>query len=149
MKIFKDSKKVNLILMGLGSVGALVSLYLWDFHVNSSEIVCFTGCESVLSSEYGEFFGVPIAAYGFGYYIGVLLVIFIRSKIRDLLLDRILGLFIFWGILFSLYLRYLEFFILNDICMWCWISFVVIILMSIVFAFEAKDRFKEIVKIRN
>lgn len=134
--------------MALGCIGGLVSLYLWDFHVNNSKVVCFTGCESVLSSEYGVFFGVPIAAFGFAYYVITLLMVYIRSRIRHILLDRLLGILLTWGLLFSLYLRYLEFFVLFDICMWCWVSFIVIIIMSVVYWVESKDRMSEIVKLR-
>ena len=145
MKNFlENSKKVNYILLLLATVGGFVSIYLWDFHIRSSEIVCFTGCESVLSSEYGEIFGVPVAAFGFAFYVAILLMIYIRLQIKHVLFDRLLGILLFWGIAFSLYLRYLEFFVLFDICMWCWVSFIVILVMSLIYYLEAKGRMREI-----
>lgn len=140
-----DSRKVDMMLITLSVIGGLVSLYLWDFHLRSSSILCLTGCDKVLSSEYGVMLGVPVAAYGFAFYAILILMVFIRLNIRHLLIDRILGGLLFWGILFSLYLRYLEFFVLYDICMWCWVSFVIIIMMTVLFIYEAKGRFKELI----
>lgn len=126
MKFLNSRRKVNAILMILSGLGALISLYLWDATINQSEIICFTGCEKVLASDYGKLFGVPVAAFGFGFYSLLALLFYFRSHISHYVLERVVSVILVGGVIFTLYLRYVEFFLIGDICMWCWGSVVVL-----------------------
>lgn len=116
----------------LASVGAFISLYLWNATVTATGVVCFTGCESVISGEYGKMFGVPVSAYGFAFYGLIILLAYLRMNISDRLLDKLMFSVLVFGVAYTLYLRYLEFFVIGDICIWCWGSALVIVLICIV-----------------
>ncbi len=123
-------KYTNQIIIVLSLMGIALSGYLWWFQVTPSIIPCTDdGCANVLNSQYGKLFGVPMSVYGFFFYATVALFAFLRMEISHKLLDKILLLLIIAGILFTIYLRYLEFFVIGDICTWCWGSVVIILLI--------------------
>ena len=75
----------------------------------------------VLNSQYSELAGVPIAYLGFGVYALIGLVMLLENKLSFLeqfgsLLIFGIGLFA-W--LFSLWLVYVQFFLLEALCPWC------------------------------
>lgn len=116
-------------------LGMVLSVYLWYLHYLSLQPYCPTGgCEEVLSSKYGLLFGIPLGAWGLLFYFGVLLftvIYFTKYKNKYLTLAYI-GIIIF-GFFFSIYLRYIEFFIVHHICIWCWVSFIFVIILNINF----------------
>ncbi len=134
----KDLKLwTNRIILLLSIVGMLLCAYLWWIQVSDTIVPCTDdGCETVLNSEYGKILGVPMAVYGFFFYVGVWFLAFERSLIKHKLLDLFLGILIVWGVLFGVYLRYLEFAKIGDICIWCWGSFGITLVMLGVFIFE-------------
>lgn len=140
----KDLREItNLAILLLSAVGGLLSLYLWSSTLKGDVGFCTTGCDFILSSSYSKILGIPVAALGFFFYSFVALLCFQRIHIKHLLLDRMLALTIFSGIIFTIYLRYLEFGVLNKICMWCWGSVVVIVLITIAYLYWAlKEKVK-------
>jgi uncharacterized membrane protein len=129
--------KLSIIVAALGSS---LSLYLWYVHITTNIYFCTTTCESVITGDYGTFIGVPWGAWGFAFYLfSVVLQISRLKKWKCLLtvwfswVNRALlyrgGLVIGWII--TLYLRYLEIFILDEFCMYCWGSVLVMLILSI------------------
>ena len=113
----------------LAVVGIAVSLYLTYAKLTSSPIVCGIGnCEKIQASPYSQIFGIPVAVLGILYY----LVVFILANKS---LHKPLGWWLIFGAVFSAYLTYLELFVINEICMWCVISFADIILMNALYLF--------------
>lgn len=125
-------KHINTILLILAIGGAALSAYLWWFQVTPHVIPCTTGqgCSHVLDSEYSYIFGTPMSVFGFFFYTSLILVTFQRHFIKHKILNIILILQVAVGLLFSLYLRYLEFFVIEAICIWCWVSFIIVLLMT-------------------
>jgi len=87
------------------------------------------GCERVQASRWSEFLGFPVAAYGVLGYLGLFAVAFAGVQGRwaehpgpTRLLVLLSGL----GVAFSLYLTYLELFVIHAICRWCVASAVLI-----------------------
>ena len=88
------------------------------------------GCDTVNTSAYSDFFGIPVAGIGVAGYL-VLMAIAIAGlqprwldrRAPDQALSLISGL----AVAFTLYLTYAELFILNAVCQWCVISQVVIV----------------------
>lgn len=115
-------KKLSLILV---IAGLAVSGYLTHAKLNADPFACVFGqCSIVQDSSYATLFGVPVAGWGFLYYLGVgVFLVKTNKKILDYLLA--------WGVAFSLYLTYIEIFVLRAICGWCVLSFVIIILLSL------------------
>ncbi|MEI7578512.1 MAG: vitamin K epoxide reductase family protein [bacterium] len=141
---YKELITTNRLIILLCVLGLALSAYLWAVQVQSPNNVivpCFTGggCESVLNSKYGEMFGVPMSVFGFFFYAFLIFTALLREKIKDKLLTWILQAEVFWGVLFSLYLRYLEFVVIRHVCSWCWMSVIIIILLAAALAYEQRS----------
>ncbi|WKZ30844.1 MAG: vitamin K epoxide reductase family protein [Candidatus Dojkabacteria bacterium] len=133
----------NLIILLLAAAGGLLSLYLWNSTLQGSVDFCTTNCEAVLTSPYSKILGIPVAALGFVYYAGMATLCFQRIHIKHILLDRMLAIAILAGILFTIYLRYLEFGVIEEICMWCWGSVVTMLAITITYVYWViKDKVK-------
>jgi uncharacterized membrane protein len=111
-----------------GLVGAAIALaglaiagYLSVVKLAGQLPVCgpLRGCETVALSEYSDIGGIPVALFGvvFSVITLALQVIWWRTGERRAIFAAYgLGLF---GILFVLYLTYLELFVIHAICVWC------------------------------
>lgn len=108
----------------LALVGLLVATYLWLYKIGVlGELKCGTGsCEYVQTSRFAELLGVPVAFYGVAGYAS-LLVIGLATLEGRLAADRrvtvLLAALASVGFAFTLYLTYIELFVLHAICRWC------------------------------
>ncbi|HEX2717954.1 MAG TPA: vitamin K epoxide reductase family protein [Gemmatimonadaceae bacterium] len=107
--------------------GLFIALYLTLYKLGViGQITCSIGsCETVQTSRWATFLGLPVAAWGVGYYLAVLAVTIAGSTDRwadsrgvSLVLLALTG----WGALFSAWLTYLELFVIDAICQWCVVS---------------------------
>lgn len=135
-------KNLQILISALALIGACISVYLWTLSSSSDVTFCPTdGCESVLVSKYSTFLGFPVAGWGLLFYLSVIVVALARhfklSWLTEKQLRLIQALQIIVGIAFTIYLRYLEFFVLHEICFWCWWSVVVIFTISGLLVWEA------------
>ena len=117
----------------LALCGLLVSAYLlfYKLGVIGSMACGVEGeCERVQASRYSEFLGLPVAAFGVGGYV-VLLVVALyglqESQVARPHATRWLALLSALGAAFSLYLLSLELFVIHAICRWCSVSGVLIL----------------------
>jgi uncharacterized membrane protein len=116
--------RLRALAIALALAGCAVAGYLTWVHYGELEPVCVGGgggCERVQASEYAELAGVPVAVLGLAGYASILLA---------LLAPRGAGLLVAAGIAlvcfgFSLYLTYLELFVIEAICQWCVASAVI------------------------
>jgi uncharacterized membrane protein len=110
-------------LAALALLGLAVATYLAIEHARGAAPVCTAGggCEVVAKSDYATILGVPVAALGVLAYLGLLASALARGD-----LARVGGFAIaFGGFAFSLYLTYLELFVIDAICQWCVASAVI------------------------
>lgn len=125
-----------LALVGLGVAG-----YLAYVETQLVEAVCgpVGDCNSVQSSPYARLFGVlPIGILGMGGYMAILAAWAWGHSRQDAWADNApLAIFgvSFIGVLFSLYLTYLEPFVIRAVCMWC-ISSAVVITLLLLFSLQ-------------
>ncbi|HVD05611.1 MAG TPA: vitamin K epoxide reductase family protein [Gemmatimonadaceae bacterium] len=118
-------------------VGLFVALYLTLYKVGViGELACSIGsCEAVQTSRWSTFLGLPVAAWGLAFYASVLAVALtgLMERYED---SRPLALGMLaltaWGALFSLWLTYLELFVIRAICQWCVISAVLAVGLTVV-----------------
>ena len=117
----------------LAVCGLVVSTYLLLYKLGViGSMVCGVAneCERVQASRYSTLFGVPVAAYGVGGYV-VLLVLALAglqaSRAARPAVTRWLAGLSALGVVFSLYLLYLELFVIHAICRWCSVSGVLIL----------------------
>ncbi|HEU4630213.1 MAG TPA: vitamin K epoxide reductase family protein [Gemmatimonadaceae bacterium] len=111
----------------LALVGFFIAVYLTLFKLGViGAIACRVGsCDAVNLSAWGSFLGVPVAAWGMLFYAVLFALAFagVHERWADhRALPLALLLWTGWGVLFSLWLTYLELFVIHAICMWCVIS---------------------------
>src|SRR2546425_1324740 len=111
----------------LALVGLLVATYLWLYKIGVIGVLqCGTGsCEAVQPSRYAVVFGVPVAFVGVAGY-AVLFAIGLVDLQPAFAANRrvtvLLAALATAGFAFTLYLTYLELFVLHAICRWCVVS---------------------------
>ena len=136
------TKRMVLALMSV--VGVFIALYLTLFKLGIiGELTCSVGsCETVQLSRWGDVLGLPVAAWGVGFYLAalVLALVSVQPRFEDsrafsLALVALTG----WGLLFSAWLTYLELFVIHAICMWCVISAIIVTLIFIVSVLDLRD----------
>jgi uncharacterized membrane protein len=117
----------------LALLGLLVSLYMLAYASGlTGPVICGVGdCEAVQNSAYSRVGPIPVAALGVVGYLTLLVVSVLgiqpglqRSRLVALLLlaGGVLGLF------FTLYLTYLEAFVIRAWCQWCISSAIIMVL---------------------
>jgi uncharacterized membrane protein len=115
----------------LALVGLLIALYLWLYKLGFiGTLQCGTGsCEYVQTSRYAELLGMPVAFYGVGGY-AVLFVVGLAGVQPRFVADRRVALLLAalssLGLAFTVYLTYIELFVLRAVCRWCVASAVII-----------------------
>lgn len=142
----KTQVLLNRAIFLLTIIGLAVSAYLFYTYVREKPIVCLnTGCEVVRDSPYAYFYGIPLPAFGLLMYVFIFILSFFRTttdkKKYLLLASKLIFLSSAVGFLTSLYLTYLEAFVIKAYCIWCLTSAFVITLIFILSAYELR-RFK-------
>ncbi len=123
---------VNLVIPILSLIGLGASIYLTYIEITHARAVCgpVGDCNAVQSSPYARLFGfLPVGLLGAIGYVTILATWLWRRYRRDML-ARIAGPALFgmalFGTLFSIYLTYLELFVIHAVCIWCLSSAVII-----------------------
>ncbi len=121
----------------LALLGALDATYLLlgKLGITGGYVCSVTGgCEVVNTSPYSEFLGIPVAAIGLLGYLAILIVALAAIQPRwlaDRRPDILLGLLAGVAVAFSLYLTYVELFVLRAVCQWCIVSQLIIIVIFV------------------
>lgn len=121
----------------LALVGLFVALYLWLHQIGvGGELKCGTGgCDTVQTSRWARFLGIPVAAYGVVGYAALLTAALVG--LQPAWLGRrgpivLLAALATGGVLFTGWLTYLELFVIYAICRWCVGSAAIITLIWLV-----------------
>ena len=115
----------------LAVVGIGVSIYLASVEASGADAVCgpVGDCNAVQQSEYASIFGVPVGVLGIvGYAVlllGWLTTRFARGRAADWGAVGATGIAL-GGTFFSIYLTFLEPFVIGATCMWCLTSAVAV-----------------------
>jgi uncharacterized membrane protein len=137
--------KSLLIIWIFGVLGLLDSLYLSYVKIARTPIYCTPGlgdCAAVNSSRWSEVLGIPVAVLGvvaFGALI-LTLILLNRNKWIGKYYNLILFGISFSGFLFSLYLTFIELFVLKTVCQWCLLSAlsITVILVAVIIRLKFK-----------
>ena len=124
--------------------GLFVALYLTMFKMGYiGSLVCAVGsCETVQTSKWATLFGMPVAAWGVAFYLGVLAVSLggMSASLQDRVgVSWLLVGLTATGVLFSLWLTYLELFVIHAICIWCVISAVLSVILLAVCILDLRE----------
>lgn len=115
--------------MGLGLVGMGISAYLTYAKWASTDPFCagLGSCAQVAASPYAEVWGVPVALLGLAYYATLVALGTVTARRYDSvgLALAVFGLAL-GGFFYSIYLTYLELFVIRAVCLWCLASLLVV-----------------------
>ena len=120
----------------LSGLGIYVSGYLVTKRFSGGSLACtrWAQCDVVNNSVYSQFYGIPVCVIGLGGYL-LLLVLALaalrtdgRTQGRILVASLLLSL---GGVGFSVYLTYLEIYVIEALCAWCVASAVIITLLLV------------------
>ena len=128
---------LNVLTPALSIIGLGVAGYLTYVETQAVPAVCgpVGDCNAVQTSSYAMLFGVlPVGLLGAAGYVAIL-VAWLWGRFRsDRLADyaplAILAMTVF-GVLFSVYLTFLELFVIRAVCMWCLTSAVIMALLML------------------
>lgn len=115
--------KLPLLAAAVAVAGLIDAIYLTIHHLNGEKVPCSVtgGCETVLTSSYAEIGGIPIAAFGaIAYFMAFSLAILAAFGNRTMWF--VFGLQASLMAATSLYLIYLQLFVINAICQYCMLS---------------------------
>jgi uncharacterized membrane protein len=117
--------------------GVFVALYLTLYKLGYiGTLACAVGsCETVQTSKWATFLGFPVGAWGVGYYLVVLALGLVGLTPRYADTRRLSELLVWltgFGLVFSLWLTYLELFVIHAICQWCVISAILATVLFVV-----------------
>lgn len=120
----------------LSLAGLFISAYLYLYKIGRiGSLACGSGeCETVQLSPWSQFVGVEVALIGVLGYAGLLSLSL--AALQPSLVERRWPATLLVGlagiaVLFTLYLTYLELFVIKAVCRWCVASGVIILLIFI------------------
>lgn len=105
-------------------LGFIDATYLTVIHYKGAELNCtaWGSCNEVTTSEYSVIFGIPMALFGALYYLTVLVLSLLYIDIKKQIILKLIPILTTFGFLFSLWLVYLQLFVLYSICIYCMFS---------------------------
>lgn len=120
-----------LVIAGLGVAG-----YMTYVEMTLTEAVCgaMGDCNTVQQSEFASFLGIPVGLLGIGGYVAMLGAWIIRSFSKGAVWDMMLFLLAAMGVAFSIYLTFLEPFVIGASCTWCLTSAITMLLSLLLLA---------------
>lgn len=124
--------------------GLFVATYLSLYKLGYiGALVCSIGsCETVQTSKWATLFGAPVAVWGVGFYLAVLIVALaglgasLADSVRP---SQLLVAMTGFGVLFSLWLTYLELFVIHAICTYCVVSAVLVTILFVISLLDLRD----------
>jgi len=132
MSVIAQSRLMNAIMLNrliilFASLGMVISALLWISHSADFALPCTGGgCDEVARSPYSRIAGIPVAAFGFGYF--GLLVLLALSRLQYpeqwRTYGRMIAALSTLGVLAFVYFTYVQLFVLNlyakgTPCWWC------------------------------
>ena len=117
----RQQRIVMLIAAMVAAIGLADSGYLTVKHLRGDYVRCDTDCSAVLGSKYAEIAGVPLAGVGAVAYFIVFLAATLAA-IGQMKAWRVVALFAIPMALTSLWLVYLQAFVIHAFCKYCLLS---------------------------
>lgn len=132
----------------LSILGLFVAVYLTFIETTNTEAVCgpVGDCNTVQQSKYAQLFGfLPVGLIGVVGYI-IIIGTWIIKKVSKSEKVRYYSSLLIWilawfGVLFSIYLTFLEPFVIGATCMWCITSAILMMLVLLASTPDAKSAF--------
>jgi len=117
-------KKLYWSSVALAVLGALVSIYMTIYKLTSNNAMCLGSgdCSTVNASKYSSVYGIPVAFIGVLGYLAILALLLLETRAGKFFKNNssliVFGLAV-TGFAFTLYLVYLEIFVIKALCPFC------------------------------
>ncbi len=133
-----------MIVAALALAGIFVSLYLTLYKLGViGELSCSIGsCETVNTSKWSRFMGLPVAAWGLLFYLDVFAIALVGTFERfadEPVISMVLVAQAAVGVLFSAWLTYLELGVIHAICIWCVTSALIVTAILLVSVADLRE----------
>ncbi len=117
------------IIVILAMLGFADSVYLTVYKVLGIAIPCSIthGCETVLSSKYSVFLGVPLAVWGIVSFSGIIIAALMANHYA--IWRKLLTLGLSLGSVAALIFLSLQFFVIKQVCEYCFVSDVLVVIL--------------------
>jgi uncharacterized membrane protein len=115
--------KLPLLAAGVALIGLMDAIYLTTKHYTGEAVPCsiVEGCEQVLTSSYAEIAGIPLAIFGAAAYF-IAFSLAILAAFGNLRAWILFGAQIVFMFLFTVWLVYLQAFVIEAFCQFCLLS---------------------------
>jgi uncharacterized membrane protein len=137
------TKRMSMAIIAL--VGLMIGIYLtlYKFGIIGALSCSVGSCEKVQTSKWATFLGLPVATWGVGFYASVLALAFagIQPRFAESrgLATAMLALTA-WGVVFSSWLTYLEWRVINAWCQWCIVSAALVAVLFLLALFDWREQ---------
>ena len=133
------SSKLFVIIACVALVGLADAIYLTVQHVTGQSVRCtiVSGCSEVLSSAYASFNGIPLALIGAVAYFTVFSLA-ILAAFGYPLVKKLLAVIVGLMFLTTLWLLYLQAFVIGHFCQFCLLSAVVTTVLTALVIIESR-----------
>jgi uncharacterized membrane protein len=133
-----------MIVAALALAGIFISTYLTLYKLSViGDLSCTIGsCETVNTSRWSTFLGLPVAAWGLLFYLDVFGVAFLGTMPRledEPLISVVLVAEAGIGVLVSAWLTYLELAVIHAVCIWCVTSAAIVTVIFLVSAADLRE----------
>ena len=135
--------KLPLVAAVVALAGLADAIYLTVKHFTGEAVPCsiVEGCEQVLTSQYAEIGGVPLAIFGAAaYFIAFSLAILAAFGNRPMW--TLFGAQVTFMLLFTAWLVYLQAFVIEAFCQFCLLSAVTTLTLFIIYLVSKLSRFR-------
>lgn len=124
---FSNDILIRVVILVLGLCGFMVAKRIRKHKKENAPLVCFAGfdCHTVVHSDYSRIFGLPVEILGMLYYAFVSISSFFFILYSNVVTNLVstLGVAIsFVALIFSIYLIFIQIFVLKKGCSWCIVS---------------------------
>jgi len=114
------------LLIALSLIGVADSWYLAESAATDTPLICgpgmLEGCNAVAQSPYSKLFGIPLGVYGVLFYSLVLIVSAAMLFFKQQALSFYLLIITFVGGVASVVFLFIQFFLIQALCIYCLIS---------------------------
>ncbi|GAC1446266.1 MAG: hypothetical protein NVSMB56_03330 [Pyrinomonadaceae bacterium] len=132
-------KTFSIIAAIISLIGLIDAIYLTAQHFAGMDVKCFAvaGCADVLGSDYATIFGLPVSVFGaFAYFVAfslATLAAFGYKQARQVLTILVAAMF-----LMTVWLFYVQAFILHKFCSYCLLSAAVTVTLAALVLFTRR-----------
>ena len=136
-------RKLPLAAAVVAVAGLADAVYLTVHHLTAEPVPCnvFSGCETVLTSQYAEIAGIPLAAFGaIAYFTAFSLAVL--AAFGDRRMWTLFGIQVVLMSIFTAWLLYLQAFVIGAFCQFCLISAVTTFSMLAIYVVSRLRRFR-------